>query len=72
MNRFFKLHKFLFEDDRYKDIGLNSKVALSLERCKNDIRNNEYVINKLIKYIELKIEDENYWNQYKNKVSQKL
>ena len=39
-----------------------SKVALSLERCKNDIRNNEYVINKLIKYIELKIEDENYWS----------
>ena len=39
-----------------------SKVALSLERCKNDIRNNEYVINKLIKYIELKIEYESYWN----------
>ena len=32
MNRFFKLHKFLFEDDKYKDIGLNSKVAYCVYR----------------------------------------
>ena len=167
MNRFFKLYKFLFEDDKYKNIGLNSKVAYcvyrdliqqnrnvkkepiivpevkeelvekitdkdledaqkvlkeykvgkidleaskilkniklylykakeeelikiairilvkkkreedrlellkklttyevsyALERCKNSVRNEELVINKLIKYIETKIEDANYWN----------
>ena len=32
MNRFFKLYKFLFEDDKYKDIGLNSKVAYCVYR----------------------------------------
>lgn len=32
MNRFFKLHKFLFEDDKYKNIGLNSKVAYCVYR----------------------------------------
>lgn len=32
MNRFFKLYKFLFEDNKYKDIGLNSKVAYSVYR----------------------------------------
>ncbi len=37
-------------------------VSYALERCKNDIRNNEYVIDKLIKYLEVKIEYNNYWN----------
>ncbi len=32
MNRFFKLYKFLFEEDKYKDIGLNSKVAYCVYR----------------------------------------
>ena len=32
MNRFFKLYKFLFEDDKYKNIGLNSKVAYCVYR----------------------------------------
>ena len=32
MNRFFKLYKFLFEDNKYKDIGLNSKVAYCVYR----------------------------------------
>ncbi len=32
MNRFYKLHKFLFEDEKYKNIGLNSKVAYSIYR----------------------------------------
>ena len=32
MNRFFKLYKFLFEDDKYKSIGLNSKVAYCVYR----------------------------------------
>ena len=32
MNRFFKLYKFLFEDDNYKNIGLNSKVAYCVYR----------------------------------------
>ena len=32
MNRFFKLYKFLFEDDEYKNIGLNSKVAYCVYR----------------------------------------
>ena len=32
MNRFFKLYKFLFEDDKYRDIGLNSKVAYCVYR----------------------------------------
>ena len=32
MNRFFKLYKFLFEDDKYKNIGLNSKVAYCIYR----------------------------------------
>ena len=32
MNRFFKLYKFLFEDGKYKDIGLNSKVAYCVYR----------------------------------------
>ena len=32
MNRFFKLYKFLFEDDKYKDIGINSKVAYCVYR----------------------------------------
>lgn len=32
MNRFFKLYKFLFEDGKYKNIGLNSKVAYCVYR----------------------------------------
>lgn len=32
MNRFYKLHKFLFEDEKYKNIGLNSEVAYSIYR----------------------------------------
>lgn len=32
MIRFFKLYKFLFEDDKYKSIGLNSKVAYCVYR----------------------------------------
>lgn len=38
------------------------EVSYALERCKNSVRNEELVINKLIKYIETKIEDSNYWN----------
>ena len=38
------------------------EVSYALERCKNSVRNEELVINKLIKYIETKIEDANYWN----------
>ena len=38
------------------------EVSYALERCKNSVRNEELVINKLIKYIETKIEDVNYWN----------
>lgn len=44
-----------------KNIG-TYEVSYALDRCKDDIRNNEYVIEKLIRYIELKIEHENYWN----------
>ncbi len=32
MNRFFKLYKFLFEDDKYQNIALNSKVAYCVYR----------------------------------------
>ena len=32
MNRFIKLYKFLLEDEKYKDIGLNSKVAYCIYR----------------------------------------
>lgn len=35
-------------------------ISYALERCKNSVRNEELVINKLIKYIETKIEDVNY------------
>ncbi len=38
------------------------EVSYALERCKDSVRNEELVINKLIKYIETKIEDSNYWN----------
>lgn len=38
------------------------EISYALERCKNSVRNEELVINKLIKYIETKIEDVNYWN----------
>lgn len=38
------------------------EISYALERCKNSVRNEELVINKLIKYIETKIEDANYWN----------
>ena len=38
------------------------EVSYALERCKNSVRNEELVLNKLIKYIETKIEDVNYWN----------
>ena len=38
------------------------EVSYALERCKDSVRNEELVINKLIKYIETKIEDANYWN----------
>lgn len=32
MNRFFKLYKFLFKDDKYKNIGLNLKVLYCVYR----------------------------------------
>lgn len=35
-------------------------ISYALERCKNSVRNEELVINKLIKYIETKIEDADY------------
>lgn len=38
------------------------EVSYALERCKDSVRNDELVINKLIKYIETKIEDTDYWN----------
>lgn len=36
------------------------EISYALERCKNSVRNEELVINKLIKYIETKIEDADY------------
>ena len=36
------------------------EVTYTLERCKDSVRNDEFVINKLIKYIETKIEDIGY------------
>ena len=38
------------------------EVSYALERCKDSVRNEELIINKLTKYIETKIEDANYWN----------
>ena len=52
------------EEDRLEVLKKIStyEVSYALERCKNSVRNEELVINKLIKYIETKIEDSNYWN----------
>lgn len=36
------------------------EISYALERCKNSVRNEELVINKLIKYIETKVEDADY------------
>ena len=52
------------EEDRLEVLKKIStyEVSYALERCKNSVRNEELVINKLIKYIETKIEEANYWN----------
>ena len=45
--------------DLLKRIG-TSEVSLALEKCKNSIRDNEYVILKLVYDIEQRIKDENW------------
>ena len=45
--------------DLLKRIG-TSKVSLALEKCKNSIRDAEYVILKLVYDIEQRIKDENW------------
>ena len=45
--------------DLLKRIG-TSEVSLALEKCKNSIRDSEYVIIKLINDIEQRIKDYNW------------
>lgn len=38
------------------------EVSYALEKCKDSVRNDKLVINKLIKYIGTKVEDTEYWS----------
>ncbi len=58
MNQFFKLYKFLFEDEEYKRLSIESKVVYSIMIDRNELSTqNNLIDDKGQVYIFMKIEE---------------